>query len=115
MAQDAGARLVLTSSMVVLTPELEASTGVVRLDVDDPMVRVQTSERLALEVESVCPAYIMYTSGSTGTPKGVVIPQRAVARLVLNNGYAAFSASDRIAMASNPAFDASTIESGRRC
>ncbi|HVY36976.1 MAG TPA: amino acid adenylation domain-containing protein [Polyangia bacterium] len=52
----------------------------------------------------------MYTSGSTGKPKGVVIPHRAVSRLVVNNGYAALEASDRVAFAANPAFDASTLE-----
>ncbi|MDB6447191.1 AMP-binding protein, partial [Pseudomonas sp. 21TX0197] len=55
-------------------------------------------------------AYIMYTSGSTGTPKGVLVPHRAINRLVINNGYADFNARDRVAFASNPAFDASTLD-----
>jgi amino acid adenylation domain-containing protein len=55
-------------------------------------------------------AYVIYTSGSTGQPKGVMVPHRAINRLVLNNGYAKFEASDRIAFASNPAFDATTME-----
>ncbi|WP_137982948.1 AMP-binding protein, partial [Pseudomonas viridiflava] len=54
--------------------------------------------------------YIMYTSGSTGTPKGVLVPHRAISRLVINNGYADFNAQDRVAFASNPAFDASTLD-----
>ncbi|SEI21614.1 amino acid adenylation domain-containing protein [Pseudomonas asplenii] len=64
--------------------------------------------RLRQSAESV--AYIMYTSGSTGTPKGVLVPHRAVSRLVINNGYADFNEQDRVAFASNPAFDASTLE-----
>ena len=55
-------------------------------------------------------AYVMYTSGSSGQPKGVEIPHRGIARLVRQNGYAQISAEDRIAFASNPAFDASTFE-----
>jgi amino acid adenylation domain-containing protein len=55
-------------------------------------------------------AYIIYTSGSTGRPKGVMVPHRAINRLVLNNRYAKFEASDRVAFASNPAFDATTME-----
>ncbi|NWE79449.1 non-ribosomal peptide synthetase [Pseudomonas yamanorum] len=63
---------------------------------------------LPQSAESV--AYIMYTSGSTGAPKGVQVPHRAVTRLVINNGYADFNHRDRVAFASNPAFDASTLD-----
>jgi amino acid adenylation domain-containing protein len=56
-------------------------------------------------------AYVLYTSGSTGTPKGVMVDHRAVQRLVArNNGYAAFDVSDKVAFASNPSFDATTLE-----
>ena len=37
-------------------------------------------------------------------------PHRAIGRLALNNGYADFRPTDRVAFASNPAFDASTME-----
>ncbi|BDU21546.1 non-ribosomal peptide synthetase [Dyella sp. GSA-30] len=55
-------------------------------------------------------AYVMYTSGSTGTPKGVLTPHRAIARLLFANRYADFDASDCVAFAANPAFDAGTME-----
>src|SRR5207302_9336726 len=42
--------------------------------------------------------------------KGVMVDHRAIARLVLNNRYANFGANDRMAFASNPAFDAATLE-----
>ncbi|MGB6222541.1 amino acid adenylation domain-containing protein, partial [Haloferula sp.] len=56
------------------------------------------------------PAYVIHTSGSTGAPKGVRIPHRGVLRLVLNTNYINIREDDRIAHASNPAFDASTFE-----
>jgi amino acid adenylation domain-containing protein len=55
-------------------------------------------------------AYVIYTSGSTGKPKGVAVPQRAVARLVLGTDYVHLGPDDRIAQASNTAFDAATFE-----
>jgi surfactin family lipopeptide synthetase C len=56
------------------------------------------------------PAYVMYTSGSTGAPKGIVVPHRAVVRLVRNTNYISIGPQDRLANASNCAFDASTFE-----
>ncbi len=61
-------------------------------------------------IASDAPACIMYTSGSTGTPKGVVVPHRAIVRLVVNADYLQVGQGDRVALISNPAFDASTFE-----
>ena len=91
IVQDSGARRVLDD------------LSVLALDTQSPR-----NPELAQSAESV--AYILYTSGSTGTPKGVQVPHRAISRLVLNNGYADFNARDRVAFASNPAFDASTLD-----
>ncbi|MBW8873686.1 MAG: non-ribosomal peptide synthase/polyketide synthase [Acidobacteria bacterium] len=56
------------------------------------------------------PAYVIYTSGSTGLPKGVVVPHRAVVRLVRGTDYVQLGPDDRVAQASNSAFDAATFE-----
>ena len=56
------------------------------------------------------PAYLVYTSGSTGTPKGAVVPHRAVTRLALATNYVQLEPTDRVAFASNVAFDAATFE-----
>ncbi len=89
--QDSGAKRVLNS-----LAEPESGRAVPR--------------NLDLVLSSHSVAYILYTSGSTGAPKGVQVPHRAISRLVLNNGYAEFNPQDRVAFASNPAFDASTLD-----
>lgn len=55
-------------------------------------------------------AYVIYTSGTTGYPKGVAIPHAGVLGLVLGANYITLEATDRVAQASNVAFDAATFE-----
>nr|WP_281355894.1 non-ribosomal peptide synthase/polyketide synthase [Pseudomonas atagonensis] len=81
-----------------------------RIDLDRLTLNGQPTHNPNLLQSSESLAYIMYTSGSTGTPKGVMIPHRGIGRLVINNGYADFNAQDRVVFASNPAFDASTMD-----
>ncbi|ROM59197.1 non-ribosomal peptide synthetase [Pseudomonas poae] len=104
MLQDSGAAWLLTRSDTGFEHSAQ------RLDLDTLVLDPQPSHNPDLSQASDSVAYIMYTSGSTGTPKGVLVPHRAITRLVLNNGYADFNAGDRIAFASNPAFDASTMD-----
>ncbi|MCF8984006.1 syringopeptin non-ribosomal peptide synthetase SypA [Pseudomonas syringae] len=104
MIEDSQARVLLTCSHVSLT------TGAPRVDLDGLTLDGMKDTDLALPQSSESVAYIMYTSGSTGIPKGVLVPHRAISRLVINNGYADFNAQDRVAFASNPAFDASTLD-----
>jgi arthrofactin-type cyclic lipopeptide synthetase C len=81
-----------------------------RIDLDRLTLNGQPTHNPNLVQSSESLAYIMYTSGSTGTPKGVMVPHRGIGRLLLNNGYADFNAQDRVVFASNPAFDASTMD-----
>ena len=55
-------------------------------------------------------AYVCFTSGTTGAPKGVLVEQRAVARLVLGTDFVRLRPDQRMALASNPVFDAFTFE-----
>ncbi|WP_338490671.1 amino acid adenylation domain-containing protein [Pseudomonas trivialis] len=104
MLHDSGAAWLMTRSDVL------AGAGVSRLNLDTLALDPQPSHNPDLSQSSQGTAYIMYTSGSTGTPKGVLVPHRGITRLVINNGYADFNAGDRVAFASNPAFDASTMD-----
>ncbi|QNR42340.1 non-ribosomal peptide synthetase [Pseudomonas syringae] len=104
MIEDSQARVLLAHSQVSL------ETAAQRVDLDGLTLNDLKDTDLALPQPGESVAYIMYTSGSTGTPKGVLVLHRAISRLVINNGYADFNAQDRVAFASNPAFDASTLD-----
>jgi len=104
MVEDCQAVALLTLSSEII------AYAAPRIDLDTLTLNGQPTHNPNLVQSSETLAYIMYTSGSTGTPKGVMVPHRGIGRLVLNNGYADFTAQDRVVFASNPAFDASTMD-----
>ena len=106
LIEDCAARIVLTTRGWV-GPE---TSGLTRVIVDELALTGEDAGNLAAPVNSEALAYVMYTSGSTGQPKGVMIPHRAIGRLAINNGYADFQPADPVAVAADPAFDASTME-----
>lgn len=109
---DAGAAVVLTESAYL--PALPADDPrVVCLDGDsapEQSAAAQADGQPGTETGAGNLAYVMYTSGSTGQPKGTLIPHQAIARLVCDPGYVQITPDDRVAFASNVAFDAATFE-----
>jgi non-ribosomal peptide synthetase component F len=90
--------------------EVPDAPEIVRVNLDQSVLSEEPEENLGIAVNSEAIAYVMYTSGSTGTPKGVMVPHCGIQRLVLNSCFATLQTTDRVAMASNPAFDVNTFE-----
>ena len=117
MLSDSQVQVLLTQQKLVeeFSP---SAVKKVYLDTDWDLINHYSPENPTSDVMAENLAYVIYTSGSTGTPKGVAIPHRAVNRLVCNTNYVQFADSDseallqadRIAQASNTAFDAATFE-----
>ena len=106
---DAQVPLLLTKkSLSTNLPKTE--TSIICLDSLQEIVDQESQTSPNVESRASNLAYVIYTSGSTGHPKGVAVPHRAVNRLVCQTNYVQIQADDRIAQASNVAFDAATFE-----
>jgi len=104
---DAGARILLARE------PLGSLVGVRALGIGDLLEEGGTDGHLQASAESPggqAAACLFYTSGSTGVPKGAWVPHQAVLSLVLDNGFLELGPGERVAQASNVAFDAATFE-----
>ena len=110
MLEDAGARVVLTSSDLV--PDLpDSSARVVSIDAERDAIASHSSEALAIDVDPDNAAYVIYTSGSTGRPKGVVVPHRGIGNLAAAQRAAfGIDADSRILQFASLSFDAAVAE-----
>ncbi|MEK8021006.1 MAG: amino acid adenylation domain-containing protein, partial [Candidatus Parabeggiatoa sp.] len=106
MLKDAQASVILTHSS--LTEKLPSTLN--RLCLDTETFEQPSSPLARPTLSSEALAYVCYTSGSTGTPKGVCVRHQSVIRLVKNTAYVRLNPADRVAQASNIAFDAATFE-----
>ncbi len=100
--------ILVQQKLIERLPEHQAR--VVRIDADWELMARESEANRASGATAGHLAYVMYTSGSTGKPKGIAIPHRAINRLVFNTNYIEMTSEDRMALASNSAFDAATFE-----
>jgi amino acid adenylation domain-containing protein len=109
MLEDTRTPVILVQQRLIeRLPEHQAR--VVRIDADWELMAQESEGNRASGATAGHLAYVMYTSGSTGRPKGIAIPHRAINRLVFNTNYIELTSEDRMALASNSAFDAATFE-----
>lgn len=109
MLADAAAPVLITTSALAKNAANFAGQ-VIALDADAARIATMPACNLANVSNSRGLAYVIYTSGSTGIPKGVAVEHRGINRLVCNTDYAQLGPNDRVAQASNAAFDAFTFE-----
>ncbi|MDR0212195.1 MAG: amino acid adenylation domain-containing protein [Pseudomonas putida] len=95
---------------LLTTRQFPVAHGTPRIDLDNLTPDAGPAHNPDHPQDAEAVACLIYTSGSTGTPKGVRVAHRGIVRLVLDDGYADFNPQDRVALAANPAFDASNLE-----
>ncbi len=103
MVQDSQAVLVLTYSTETL------DSGTQRLDRHPASEHGAGRQPESRGLRRFCGLHHVYLRLDRHA-QGVLVPHRAISRLVIDNGYADFNGQDRVAFASNPAFDASTLD-----
>jgi amino acid adenylation domain-containing protein len=116
MAGDAGARVVVTTS--VLAGRLagdparqSAPPALVLLDAEAAAIAARPAEPPGRAIPPDALAYVMYTSGSTGTPKGVGVSHGAIAnRLQWMQEAFGLDPGDRVAQKTPFSFDVSVWE-----
>lgn len=109
MLADSGARLVFTTRELSGQGALPGAEAVCLEDLPD-LLQPESPDNLSPLANGDSTAYIIYTSGSTGTPKGVVVPQRGVARLVMDNPYIPFGPGHTFLLLCAVSFDVAVFE-----
>ncbi|MDY7092837.1 MAG: amino acid adenylation domain-containing protein [Acidobacteriota bacterium] len=116
LIEDSGAAILITAGELPgalsqeLAEKLPHLPTMVDVEASGELLEELDDAPLGLPLDASDLAYIIYTSGSTGRPKGVAVPHRAVARLVLEAGWARLAADQTFLLLAPVSFDASTLE-----
>jgi amino acid adenylation domain-containing protein len=109
MLDDAGARLVISSS--TLAGVLPPCADVLRLDEDRERIGRESGAPLPRAAFPDALAYVVFTSGSTGRPKGVAVPHAALANhMAWMQRAFPLGPDDRVLQKTPVGFDASVWE-----
>ncbi|NUU60568.1 non-ribosomal peptide synthetase [Paenibacillus agri] len=112
MIQDTRCRLAIVDEHSCSTIR-KFGVSVLTVNMDSIRYLVDTNEFAAPLIEGEWgrdEAYVLYTSGSTGQPKAIMVPNRAIARLVLHTNYIPLTEDNTFLHMASMSFDAATFE-----
>lgn len=110
VAQDAGARVILTARRLEGRAAQTFEDAVpVLLAEDAPAAPVDSPWPLDVPTDRL--AYVIYTSGTTGKPKGVLLEREGLGHLIdEDRGWFGLGPGDRVAHGSSPGYDSAVEE-----
>jgi surfactin family lipopeptide synthetase A len=110
MLEDAAVRVLLTQSRLAASLPPDQSRTV-RLDVDWPLIAMESVSNVKCSVRAEHLAYMIYTSGSTGRPKGAMNTHVAIVnRLLWMQDAYRLNPADRVLQKTPFSFDVSVWE-----
>jgi amino acid adenylation domain-containing protein len=109
--EDAGIKVLLSSSDVADSVSKLGKRALILLDADSEEINKESTKSLVISLSVSNLAYVIYTSGSTGKPKGVLIEHRNIINTILSQ-IPAFSITnkDNCLQFASLSFDASIWE-----
>jgi amino acid adenylation domain-containing protein len=111
MYEDSGAKILISQSSLkekfVHFPDM----SIVLIDTDSSRIKMKSTEKPLLNINTQSLAYMIYTSGSTGKPKGVKVHHQAVVNFLYSMSVKpGISAEAKLLAVTTLSFDISVLE-----